>query len=113
MAEKSCEGCGAKCCKYIALEIDAPETKEDMENIRWYVLHKNVNVYVDCEGVWHLEFLTPCENLGEDNKCKIYDKRPIICREYDADTCLHHNEYEEEYTFTNIEEVDKYIKEHF
>lgn len=110
---KSCEGCEANCCKYVAIEIDKPETKEDFEDIRWYVCHKNVNVYVDEEDEWHIEFITPCEFLGEDNKCTIYGKRPKICREYDHDECTFHNDYEEQLSFKTLEDIDGYIKEKF
>lgn len=110
MSDKTCEKCNGKCCKYVAIEIDTPETKEDFENIRWYVAHKNIQVYVDEDDKWHIEFSTPCEFLGEDNICQIYDKRPEICREYNQDECLFHNEYEEKHTFRNLEEIDKYIK---
>ena len=110
---KTCEGCGGKCCKYVAIEIDTPEDMSDFENIRWYVIHKNIQVYVDEDYKWHIEFLTPCEHLGENNLCQIYNERPEICREYSTKECLFHNDYEEKYTFKKLEDVDKYIKEVF
>ncbi|MEN7982100.1 MAG: YkgJ family cysteine cluster protein [Nanoarchaeota archaeon] len=113
VTSKTCEKCNGKCCKYVAIEIDTPEDLEDFENIRWYVAHKNINVYVDEEDKWHIEFLTLCEFLGEKNKCEIYEKRPTICREYNQDECLFHNGYEEKYTFKKLEDVDKYIREVF
>jgi uncharacterized protein len=105
-----CSGCGAKCCKYVAIEIDAPEDLDDFENIRWYVAHKNVQVYVEEDGTWNVEFLTPCEHLDENNLCDIYEKRPEICKEYTQDQCTYHNEYEEDYTFKTVEDVDNYIE---
>ncbi|MCK5612259.1 YkgJ family cysteine cluster protein [Candidatus Pacearchaeota archaeon] len=113
MTKLTCNNCDGKCCKYVAIEIDTPETKEDFENIRWYVAHKNIIVYVDEDDVWHIEFQTTCEHLGEANKCQVYEKRPEICRQYDHDECHFHNDYEEKHTFGNIEEIDKYIKKKF
>ena len=113
MEKNTCENCKGNCCKYVAIEIDTPETKEDFEDIKWYVVHKNVQVYVDEENIWHIEFLTPCEHLGEKNKCKIYNKRPTICREYNHDECTFHNEYEEKHSFKTIEDVEEYVKENF
>jgi uncharacterized protein len=111
---KTCEGCDAKCCRYVAIEIDKPETREDFENIKWYVCHKNVNVFVDEEDGWYVEFLTPCEFLGENNKCTIYEKRPQICRNYDQDECTFHNKnYMEKYTFTTLKDVENFIEEKF
>jgi len=113
MTKLTCEKCDGKCCKYVAIEIDTPESLKDFDDIRWYVAHKNINVYVDDDYQWHVEFLTPCEHLGEDNLCQIYETRPKICREYNQDECPFHNVYEEKFTFRNIEDVDKYIREVF
>ena len=113
MTKLTCDNCDAKCCKYLAMEIDTPESRDDFENIRWYVAHKDVIVYVDGDGAWHVEFQTPCEYLGEGNKCQIYKKRPKICKTYSQDECHFHNEYEEAHTFHSIEEIDEYIKEKF
>ena len=108
-----CANCGAKCCKYVAIEIDAPEDLEDFEDIKWYVAHKNINVYVDEDHEWHVEFLTACENLDENDLCKIYDSRPQICKEFSQEECPFHNIYEEKYSFTKIEDVEKYVEEVF
>jgi uncharacterized protein len=113
MEEKNCENCGGLCCKYVAIEIDTPETIKDFEDIKWYVVHKNVNVYVDEDDVWHIEFLTPCEFLGEKGECKIYSKRPKICREYSHEECLFHNDYQEKYHFKTIQDIEKYVREVF
>jgi len=113
MSYKTCEECDAKCCKHVAMEIDSPEDREDFENLRWFVSHKNVNIFVDEEGIWHLEFITPCEFLGKDNKCLNYENRPDICREYDHEECVFHGDYKEKHTFTNLKELDGYIKKNF
>ncbi len=112
-SSKDCEGCNGKCCRYVAIEIDTPETLEDMEDIKWYVCHKNIQVYVDDDKVWHIEFLSPCEFLGEDNMCTIYDKRPKICREYDHEECHFHNDYEEKHSFKTLSDVETYILDNF
>lgn len=118
MKKKTCEDCPALCCKYVALEIDCPEELEDFEDIKWYVLHKDVNVYVEEDGTWNLEFITPCEYLDEKDKCTIHEenskiKRPKICKEFDVDVCPFHNKYEEKYRFEKIEDVENYIENVF
>lgn len=95
------------------MEIDIPENLEDLENIKWYVCHKNVSVYIDEEDKWYLEFATPCEFLDENNKCSIYDKRPQICRDYSANDCTFNNEYSEPYRFEKLEDVEDYIENVF
>ena len=109
----NCEKCDARCCKYVAVEIDKPETKEDFEDIKWFVCHKNVNVFVDEDDEWYVEFLSPCEFLGEDNLCTNYENRPKICRRYSQDECTFYNDYKEKYTFTCLKEIEDYIKEKF
>jgi uncharacterized protein len=77
-----CGECEGSCCRYTAIEIDKPTTKNDFDNIRWYLSHKDVNVFVDHDKKWHVEFRSPCENLGPNNQCGIYDIRPRICRNH-------------------------------
>ena len=77
-----CASCGARCCRYIAIEIDRPHCKRDYDHIRWYLLHGNVHVFVDHDKEWHLEVESKCERLGDDGSCLGYDDRPQICRKY-------------------------------
>ncbi|PKL40417.1 MAG: zinc/iron-chelating domain-containing protein [Spirochaetae bacterium HGW-Spirochaetae-1] len=77
-----CRDCGGKCCQYIAIEIDRPTTKKGYDFIRWYLLHKNTNVFVDHDSKWHVEFRTECEEQESQGRCEIYDRRPKICRDH-------------------------------
>lgn len=86
-----CRKCRGKCCKYIALEIDKPVSKIDYDNIRWYLMHKNVTVFIDHENAWTLQFPAKCENLDTDYKCRIYSRRPAVCSEYPGEN---HCEFE-------------------
>lgn len=94
MTEKTCEGCGL-CCKYVALEIDKPEDEKDFDQIRWFLIHKNVWVFIDHDNSWNIQFNTPCENLNEKMLCSIHplalgtkeDHRPKICDDYELDSC--------------------------
>lgn len=73
--------CNASCCRYFALEIDKPKTKQEFDYIRWYLVHEGVAVWVD-DGDWYLEVRTVCRHLQHDNTCGIYETRPQICRDY-------------------------------
>ncbi|MBN2160083.1 MAG: YkgJ family cysteine cluster protein [Spirochaetes bacterium] len=77
-----CFECGGRCCQYVAIEIDRPTTKTDYDNIRWYLAHNNVHVFVDHDRKWHVEFRSACESLTADNRCHIYSERPMICRSH-------------------------------
>ena len=111
--EKTCDECKGGCCKHVIVEIDVPEEIEDFEEIKWFVAHENVQVYVDEDYTWNLEFLTPCKFLNDSNKCNIYEKRPDVCRDYSQEECPFHNKYEETYAFKSIEDVEDYIKNVF
>jgi len=79
-----CQRC-ATCCKHVALEIDRPTTKREYDNIRWYLLHKDVSVFIDHERNWYVEFKTPCLELTDENRCSNYNDRPRICRDHGAE----------------------------
>lgn len=115
--ENKCKTCGG-CCNHIAIEIDKPESKDDFQDIYWYVLHNNVNVFVtedeenDNEETWFVEFISNCSKLDENNLCSIYSKRPKICSEYDPENCTRSDgESEEIYRFNNAEEFLKFLKD--
>jgi Fe-S-cluster containining protein len=87
-----CDGC-TECCEYVALEIDKPENLKDFENVLWFILHKNVWVYIDFEGDWYIQFDTPCKKLNSDGLCDYYQKRPSMCRDYSVKDCTNLSSY--------------------
>jgi uncharacterized protein len=78
--------CMARCCRYITVQIPAPKGKRDLEELSWFLAHREVSVYVESRR-WHLEFRTPCKYLTQENLCAIYDDRPDVCRDYSTDAC--------------------------
>ncbi len=103
-----CVGCD-HCCRHVALEIDTPRTKRDFDNIRWYLLHKNISISVDWEGDWLIQFDTQC-NWLVDGKCSHYSLRPDICREYDPADCERYNPNPaEKYMMRNEKDLDAYL----
>ncbi len=89
-----CEYCTAKCCRYFALPIETPETFEDYEFIRWFLLHDRATVFREDDD-WYLLVHTECEHLQADNRCGIYETRPQICRDYTTKDC----EYDDDWTY--------------
>lgn len=105
-----CDKCAALCCRYFALQIDNPKTAREYDNIRWYLMHENVVVYIQ-KGDWYVAVLSRCKNLRSDNLCGIYETRPKICREYTTDNCDYHGgEYDFEILFTSPEELEDYAR---
>ena len=106
---RQCVECGARCCRYFALEIDEPDCREEYEKIRWYLAHEKTWVFTD-DGTWYLMVLNPCAYLGEDNLCTIYDRRPRICREHSHDNCERDSDLFYDELFTSMEEFERWLK---
>jgi uncharacterized protein len=109
-SECLCSKCSGLCCRYFALPIDNPDCAQDYDNIRWYLCHENVTVFVEKEQ-WYIGIANRCKHLQDDNRCGIYETRPRICRKYSTDNCDYHGgEYEFELLFTSAEQLDRYAK---
>ncbi|UCE62140.1 MAG: YkgJ family cysteine cluster protein [Phycisphaerales bacterium] len=105
-----CEHCAAACCRYVAIPLDKPENARDYSDMRWYLMHENISVFLE-DGDWYIQFQTRCKNLASDNRCKAYETRPHICREYEAGECDYSggNHGYDEY-FTHAKQVDAYYE---
>jgi hypothetical protein len=77
----------AKCCTYVAIEIDDPSTNTEYDQIVWYLYHQGVEIFVDWDGDWHVLFRTRCENLTGAGLCGVYERRPVICKDFDWREC--------------------------
>jgi Fe-S-cluster containining protein len=112
MAKKiQCVKCTGLCCRYFALPIETPEDKDDYDDIRWYLCHKDITVFVE-DGDWYLNIKNKCRHLSKkDYRCRIYDKRPGICRRYrHADCDFVEGKYDYELHFTDDKQMEEYIK---
>jgi Fe-S-cluster containining protein len=105
-----CDKCAALCCRYFALPIDNPTTAKDYDNIRWYLVHENVVVFVE-KRQWYVGIMNRCKHLLPDNRCEIYETRPRICRSYSTDNCDYHGgEYDYDLLFTSAEQLREYAE---
>ena len=111
MANCLCDKCAALCCRYFALPIDNPETRRQYDDIRWYLVHENVVVFIE-KKQWFVGILNRCKHLQQDNRCGIYETRPAICRNYSTENCDYHGgEYDFERLFTSAEQLWEYANE--
>jgi hypothetical protein len=100
-----CRQCRAKCCRYFCFQIDTPESFEEFENLRWFLLHEGIGIHVD-EGNWFISIDNKCRRLADDGRCEDYAGRPVICRQYDTDGCdATSGEYEYDELFTSAEQI--------
>lgn len=79
----ACHGC----CSYVTIPLEYPRSRTKIEEYRWYLVHRNVEIFIDHDSEWQLLFKTPCDYLDGKGYCTIYETRPDICREYQADSC--------------------------
>jgi uncharacterized protein len=105
--ESLCDHCTAKCCRYFALPIDTPESRQGYDYIHWYLLHERATIFVD-DGIWYLLVHTPCRHLQPNNLCGIYQSRPQICREYTTDNC----EFDDSWTYQQYFETPEQFAEY-
>ena len=107
-----CSGC-TQCCEYISLEIDRPTNLKDVDNVMWYLIHKNVWVWIDHDGKWYLQFNTPCEKLGDSGRCTWYEHRPKICQDYDQAECPRYTHGSaEKFLFKNEDDFMQWLAGH-
>jgi Fe-S-cluster containining protein len=113
-AKGRCEKCRGLCCRYFALPIETPTTRDDYDDIRWYLCHEDISIFVE-KGDWYLSVNNKCRHLSEKGfRCGIYDRRPKICRKYRHESCdAVVGEYDYELHFTNDREMEEYIRVKF
>lgn len=103
----ACDYCDGNCCRYFALPIDKPENYQEFDFIRWFLLHENASVFRD-GGDLFLLVHNKCKNLGDENRCHVYSKRPQICRDYSSAKC----EYMEQNPYEGYFEVSDQVEEY-
>ena len=104
----TCKECGGKCCRYFCFQIEAPDDFGEFDDIRWFLLHEDITVHIE-DGDWYISIANRCQALEEDNRCTIYETRPLICRKYSMDNCDHTGgDYGYDEHFKTPEDLEKY-----
>lgn len=83
---KICPPC-QRCCKHVGIGIDPPNTVVRVSRALWLLYHPSVSMYQNEEGEWFMEVETTCSHLTPEGLCGVYENRPLICREYEIETC--------------------------
>ena len=105
-----CTDCG-RCCTYVGVGINAPDSPRHATDVLWYLYHEGVYVYVDGEGEWSVHFEARCRNLGPDLRCGVYLDRPHICRTFDNRTCEVNDPVHDTLTFREPAEFLAWLRE--
>ncbi len=110
-SEKNKQLCGTCniCCRYATVELDVPKNTEDIDEIRWIILH-GIKVIVEETNEWLVVIPEKCHELGEDGRCKIYDNRPLVCRKYSQKECEKYYKSDESKEFKTVDEFFEYLK---
>ncbi len=98
------------------MEIDAPDERDDFEDLAWMLVHENVSFHLDGDD-WQLMVKNRCRYLGK-NGCEIYETRPRICREHDPSECdfdltSDTDYYDADIVIAELDELYAYRDEHF
>ena len=87
-----------------------PQREKDFENVRWYLYHEKTHVYIDKDGDWMAEMDLPCvHRSGRGGRCKIYKKRPPMCREGKLTEC-EMNLDDVEVRFRTVRDYDAWLE---
>jgi len=81
-----CAGC-VRCCTYVAVEVDSPDTPWQYDQYVWLLYHKNIWMYVEKGNHWYVQFETVCEKLSPTGQCTVHGEHPVLCKKYDARSC--------------------------
>ncbi len=105
--ENLCDYCTARCCRYIALQIETPTDWNDFDTLRWFMYHERIGLFVD-DGDWYLIVYNKCRHLQADHRCGVYEIRPQICRDYSTDNC----EYDDTWVYDQFFETPEQLVEY-
>ena len=81
-----CGQCAALCCKNLSVRILRPYTRAEIEDLKWQLHFDTVSIYIR-KNRWYQLVEGRCIYLGEDDRCKIYPRRPEMCRRHNPPDC--------------------------
>lgn len=103
-----CGTCNGACCRYVSVHIDTPNSLDDFDEVKWFVSHRNIVVYKDCEDDWLVEFNTRCKFLNKNNRCTDYENRTDVCRDYGPDDCTKTSTADAKIVFRKPSDVERH-----
>ncbi|MFC1501088.1 YkgJ family cysteine cluster protein [Elusimicrobiota bacterium] len=105
--DKYCRKCKAICCHNLAMAIGKPVNRKEIEDLKWQLHFDTVKVYIH-EHHWYQWVKGKCMYLSKDNRCTIYDKRPITCRRHNPPNCEYFGDFYD-VMLNTPEELEEYL----
>ncbi len=102
-----CDNCPALCCKDLSMLIGKPQTKSEVEDLKWQLHFDTVQVYIRSHR-WYLLIKGRCMYLDENNLCTIYHRRPSRCRRHNPPDCERFGDFHDRLLSTP-EELEEYL----
>ncbi len=81
-----CKACSAPCCRNLAMMITKPRTRTDINELKWYLHFDTVDIFIR-NHKWYLMIKGKCIYLNRNKLCKIYARRPQMCRRHQPPDC--------------------------
>lgn len=103
----TCIKCPAPCCRDLAMMINKPRTRAEIDDLKWHLHYDTVSVAIR-NYRWYLKINGKCIYLDRNNMCKIYDKRPIKCRQHLPPDCERFGEWYDT-LISRPEELEDYL----
>jgi Fe-S-cluster containining protein len=104
----SCKSCGAMCCRHLVIPILGPESKKDLEKLKWQLHFEAVKIFIQ-DKKWHMMLESKCRYLGKDERCDQYQLRPKICRRHNPPNCEFFGRVYDE-IFKSPQELEEYCR---
>ena len=104
-----CRKCGGLCCRKLAMEIDTPENKDDVDQLLWELQFDTMRLYIR-DGKWYQLVDGRCMYLSPENRCSIYHRRPRKCREHSPPECEYFGKFWD-VMLSTPEELQDYLEE--
>jgi uncharacterized protein len=106
-SKSACISCPALCCHDLAIPINRPRLKADIDDLKWQLRYDTVHVAIRHQQ-WHLVVNGRCIYLDDNDLCSIYDQRPPTCRNHNPPGCERFGRWYH-YWIDSPEQLDAYL----
>ena len=103
-----CVDCPALCCKDLAIPTKRPRTRDQIDEMKWYLHFDTVSAII-VRRRWYLLINGRCMHLDDNDLCTIYEDRSYVCRQHNPPECERFSEFCE-ILIETPDELEQYLK---